>query len=57
MVAVELYRVMRQTTELEKKLENLQADSQGRGELEENLRKIRAERDRLKRIIDGAKGD
>ncbi len=57
MVAVELYRVMKQIEKLEKELENLEAGSRGRGEIEKNLRKARAEEDRLKKMIEGAKGN
>ena len=57
MVAVELYRVMKQIEGLEKKLESLNAGSQERREIEENLREARAEKVRLKKMIEGAKGD
>ncbi len=57
MVAIELYRVMKQIKELEKELENLEEGSQGRGEIEKNLRQARSEQDRLKNMIEGAKGD
>jgi len=56
MVAVELYRVMKEIGELEKKLESSRPGSQVKGEIEELLRKARAEEARLKRMIDGAKG-
>ena len=57
MVAVELYRVMKQIEGLEKKLESLDAGSQERGEIEKKLREARAQKDRLKKMIEGAKGD
>ena len=57
MVAVELYRVMKEIAGLEKKLDNLEAGSQERGELEKKLREARVEQDRLKKMIGGAKGD
>ena len=57
MVAVELYRVMKQIGEIEKKLDSLQAESRERVELDEELRKARAEKDRLKKMIEGAKDD
>ena len=57
MVAVELYRVMRLTEELEKKLDSLEAGSQEREEIEKNLKEARVQRDRLKKMIEGAKGD
>jgi len=57
MVAVELYRVMKQIEELEKKLDSLQAGSRERTELDRELKKARSEKDRLKKMIDGAKDD
>jgi hypothetical protein len=57
MVALELYRVMKQIQELEKKLEGLEAVSQERWELENKLRVAGAEKDRLQKMMEGAKGD
>ena len=57
MVAVELYRVMKEIEGLEKKLESLGAGSIGVEEIGEKLRKARAEKVRLKEMIEGAKGD
>ena len=57
MVAVELYRVMKQIEEFEKKLDSLQEGSQERAELDNALKKAMVERDRLKKMIEGAKGD
>jgi predicted RNase H-like nuclease (RuvC/YqgF family) len=57
MVAVELYRVMKKTEELEKELESLEAGSQQRVEIERDIRAARFQRDRLKKMIEGAKGD
>jgi hypothetical protein len=44
MVAVELYRVMKEIEGLEKKLESLDAGSQGRLRIEDAFRKARAEK-------------
>jgi hypothetical protein len=54
MLAVELYRVMRHVEELEKKL-RLPASSSEREGLEQELRRARAERDRIKAMLEGAK--
>ena len=57
MVAVELYRVMRQVEELEKKLQGLEAASHQGMETANMLREARVRKDRLKKMIEGAKGD
>ncbi|MHC1728621.1 MAG: hypothetical protein AB9866_21900 [Syntrophobacteraceae bacterium] len=57
MVAVELYRVMKEIEELEKKLASSRPGSQEKGEIDEKLRKAGAEKVRLKKMIEGAKGD
>ena len=57
MVALELYRVMKKIEELEKKLESLEAGSQERVEIERDLREAMVQKDRLKKMIEGAKGD
>ena len=57
MVAVELYRVMKEIDGLEKKLESLGAGSRGVETIGEKLRKARAEKARLEKMIEGAKGD
>ena len=57
MVAVELYKVMKQIGELDKKLESLNAGSQEREEIEKKLREARVQKDRLEKMIEGAKGD
>ncbi|MFZ0942445.1 MAG: hypothetical protein WB930_09525 [Syntrophobacteraceae bacterium] len=57
MVAVELYRVMKKIEELEKELESLEAGSQKRVEIEGDLREARVQKDRLKKMIEGAKSD
>ncbi len=57
MVAVELYRVMKKVEELVKELESLEAGSQQRLEIEKDLREARVQKDRLKKMIEGAKDD
>ena len=57
MVAVELYRIMKKVEELDKELENLEAGSQERMEIEGDLREARVQKDRLKKMIEGAKDD
>jgi len=57
MVAVELYRIMKKVEELDKELENLEAGSQERMEIEGDLREARVQKDRLKKMIEGAKVD
>jgi hypothetical protein len=57
MVAVELYRVMKEIEELEKKLESLPEGALGREEIRNRLREAGALKDRLKKMIEGAKGD
>ncbi len=56
MVAVELYRVMKEIAGLEKKLESPGAGSRETEEIREELRKARAEKVRLEKMIEGAKG-
>ncbi|UCD87866.1 MAG: hypothetical protein JSV01_09055 [Desulfobacterales bacterium] len=53
MVAKELYDLQREVEELEAKLES--APPHEREEMEELLRKARAERDRMRKILDGEK--
>lgn len=53
--ARELYRVMKQVQELEKQLESPASGSPQRDRLEDELRVARAERDRIKNMLDGAK--
>ena len=55
MLAVELYRVMKEVEELEKRLESLKPGALGTEEIEERLRTARAERARLKKMVEGAK--
>ncbi|MGA3117714.1 MAG: hypothetical protein ABSF90_25180 [Syntrophobacteraceae bacterium] len=57
MVAVELYRVMKKIEELVKELESLEAGSQQKLEIDKDLREARVQKDRLKKMIEGAKND
>ena len=57
MVAVELYQVMKKIEKLEKEFESLEAGSQERMEIEGDLREARVQKDRLKKMIEGAKVD
>ena len=57
MVAVELYGVIKEIDELEKTLKSLPESAPEREEIRNGLRKARAQRDRLKKMIEGAKGD
>lgn len=54
-IAVELYRVLKQVEELEKKLGALPAGSSERTQLERELKVAHTERDRIKKMLDGAK--
>jgi hypothetical protein len=53
LIAKELYALRREVEELEKRLES--ASSENKDRLEEQLRRVRAERDRMKRLIEGHK--
>jgi len=53
MLAQDLYRMIKQVEDLQARLE--QAPLNRRGALEEKLRKAKAERDYLKRALDGKK--
>jgi hypothetical protein len=57
MVAVELYRVMKKIEKLEKELESPEARSQQRVEIGKDLVEARVQKDRLKKMIEGAKDD
>jgi hypothetical protein len=57
MVAVELYRVLKEMEGLEKKLESQEAGPEQRAKIGEKLRKARAVKVRLEKMIEGAKGD
>jgi hypothetical protein len=53
MIAKDLYRLTREVEAAEKKAQT--APSEERHEIKEKLRKLRAERDRLQKILEGAK--
>ena len=46
---------MKQVEELEKRLETLAADAPERGDIENDLRLARAERNRIRAMLEGAK--
>jgi SMC interacting uncharacterized protein involved in chromosome segregation len=53
MIAKDLYRLQQEVEKLENQLETLPYDQ--REDLKEQLRKARAERDRMRKILDGNK--
>jgi len=55
MVAIELYRVVREIEELERKLESVPAVGPERDQMAGRLREACALRDRLRKMIAGAK--
>ena len=55
LMALEFYRAMKQVEELEKKLLSLPSVSPERDEMEREIRAARTERDRIKKMLDGAK--
>lgn len=55
MVALEYYRAMKEVEELEKKIASLPSNSPQKDEIERELRAARTERDRIKKMLDGAK--
>lgn len=55
MFAIELYRVMKQIEEFEKRLESLPQSAPEREEIANRLREAGALKDRLKNMIEGAK--
>jgi len=57
MVAVELYRVMKQIEGLERKLESLDTGSQEKESIEKELRSARVLKGQLKKMVEGAKDD
>ncbi len=54
-IARELYRLGRETEDLERRL--LEIPNSEREDLEERLRKVKAERNRMRKILEGAKED
>jgi predicted RNase H-like nuclease (RuvC/YqgF family) len=57
MLAAELYRVMKEVESMENTLASLAPNEPEKAELERELRALRAERDRIRKILDGAKAD
>jgi len=55
MIAVDLYRLIRNVSEIEKELAN--APLNRRDALRDKLRRAKAERDQMRRMLDGQKDD
>jgi hypothetical protein len=55
LLAKDLYRMVQEVQKYEKQLAGAPLDQQA--ELLDQLRKAKAERDRLRRLLDGQKGD
>jgi len=55
LLAIELYKAIKQVEELQKKLEDSSIKASQRQHLEDQLRTMTAERDRIKAILEGAK--
>lgn len=55
LIALELYRLEKEVSGREKELAS--AGVECRDELEDRLRKVKAERNRVKKMIEGAKGE
>ena len=53
MIAQELYRLIQEVESLEKQLETVPFEKQAK--IKDQLRKVRAERDRLRAILEGKK--
>lgn len=53
LIARELYQLEQEVERLEKHLSSAAAEQ--RGDLQEQLRKVKAERDRMRRILEGSK--
>jgi len=54
LIAKELYRFIKDVEKLEQQIQNTPYEN--RGKLEDQLRKLKAERDRLRSMLDGSKG-
>ena len=54
MIAVDLYRAIRNVSEIEQEL--MQAPLEKREALKDKLRRAKAERDQMRRILEGRKG-
>jgi hypothetical protein len=57
MLAAELYRIMKDVESMENRLASLAPNEPEKAEIERELRALRAERDRIRKILDGAKAD
>ncbi len=57
MLAAELYRVMKAVESKEKELAALPPNAPEKAQKDSELRALRAERDRIRKILDGAKAD
>lgn len=55
LLAIELYKAIKQVEELQKKLQDATLTASQRQQLENQLRTLTAERDRIKSILEGAK--
>jgi hypothetical protein len=55
MLAIELYRVMQEIDKLEKTLGKASPGAPERNDIEQQLRVLRSERDRIKARMEGAK--
>lgn len=55
MLAVELYRSMKRVAELEKKLGILAPDAPEKGQVLDELRRAKAEHERIRAMMEGAK--
>jgi hypothetical protein len=53
LIAKDLYGLIREVEQLEKQIEN--APFEKREEMTDRLRKLKSERDRMRRILDGSK--
>jgi hypothetical protein len=53
LIAKDLYRLLREAEELEKQIQNAPLEKQDK--LKDELRKLKAERDRMRKILDGSK--
>ena len=53
MVAQELYHLLKEVEKIEKQLKN--APQEKREEIKDNLRKIKAERNRMRAVLEGKK--
>ena len=57
LLAIELYRVIKEVEKLEKKLQSASIGQSERNKLIDELRVTRAERDRIKALLEGAKAE